>query len=111
MPSSLIRGLALVAATAVLPVAASAQVVPVPPGGGAQQQQGAPGGSRQGGARERRGGSAYMRAIRQLNLSDAQRRQIRQIVRQQAEATRRQIMGVLTPDQRSQLQQQLQQTR
>jgi Spy/CpxP family protein refolding chaperone len=44
-----------------------------------------------------------MRAVRSLNLTDAQRQQIRTIMRNQEQALRTQIDGVLTPDQRSQL--------
>jgi Spy/CpxP family protein refolding chaperone len=108
MSSSFFRGLALVALTATLPVAAAAQVVPMPPG--AQQAPAGPGGA-QGGGQNRRGGNAYLRAIRQLTLTDAQRQQIRQIMRQQEQETRRQITAVLTPAQRAQLQQQMQQMR
>jgi Spy/CpxP family protein refolding chaperone len=107
MTSSFLRGLALVALTATLPLAAVAQVVPAPPG--AQQAPAGPGG--QNGGQYRRGGNAYMRAVRQLNLTDAQRQQIGQIMRKQEQETRRQVMGVLTPDQRTQLQQQIQQMR
>ena len=53
-------------------------------------------------------GSRYMRALRSLNLSDAQKTQIRTIVRNQQQALRTQIDGVLTPDQRTQLRSNLQ---
>jgi Spy/CpxP family protein refolding chaperone len=48
-------------------------------------------------------GPRYMRALRSLNLTDAQRQQIRTIMRNQEQALRSQIDGVLTPDQRTQL--------
>lgn len=48
-------------------------------------------------------GMRYMHALRSLNLTAAQRGQIRTIVRNQRQALRTQIDGVLTPDQRTQL--------
>ena len=51
----------------------------------------------------RRHGSRYMRALRSLNLTDAQKTQIRTIMRNQEQAMRSQIDGVLTPEQRTQL--------
>jgi Spy/CpxP family protein refolding chaperone len=57
----------------------------------------------------RRRGSPYMRALRTLNLTDAQKTQIRTIMQNQEQALRTQIDGVLTPDQRAQLRASLQQ--
>ena len=61
-------------------------------------------------APHRRGqhGSRYMHALRTLNLTDAQKTQIRTIMRNQEQALRAQIDGVLTPDQRTQLRSNLQ---
>src|SRR5215469_2445885 len=117
MSSRLIRGIALVAFAAGLPLAASAQGVPPPPQNGpaGQPPQGA-----------HRHGNPYMRALRSLNLSDSQKTQIRSIVqnyrqkdqgvdlatrRSNGEQMRTEIMNVLTPAQRTQLQQTMQQMR
>ena len=118
MSSRLIRGLALVAFAAGLPVAASAQVIPQPPANGpAGAQQGTP---------HRHHGNPYMRALRSLNLSDSQKSQLRSIMqsyrqknqgvdRTTRRASMRQmrsdIMNVLTPSQRTQLQTRMQQMR
>ena len=119
MSLRLVRGFALVALAAGLPLAASAQNTPPqnlnnPPGQGAGQS-----------APHHRGGP-YMRALRSLNLSDAQQTQIRSIMqsyrqkaqnadpatrRANAEQMRSNIMNVLTPAQRAQFQQELQQYR
>jgi Spy/CpxP family protein refolding chaperone len=114
-----VRALALCALAAGLPLAASAQVVP-PQGNGpaAPPAQGAP----------HRHPNPYMRALRSLDLTDAQRSRIRSIVqtyRQKDQGTavdqttrranmqqmRADILNVLTPVQRTQLQQQIQQMR
>lgn len=108
-------GAVALAAVCALPLAAAAQSAPqpgiaAPPAVGQQ----APATQQQ--HRHRR--SPYLRAIRNLNLSDAQRRQIAGILkgsraaakgadpqtrRADMAAMRRQIDGILTPDQRTQL--------
>jgi len=117
MSSRLIREIALVAFAAVLPLAASAQVVPPAQTGPAAPSQGAP---------QRHHGSPYMRALRSVNLTDAQKSQIRSIFqsyrqknqgvdqtarRANAQQMRTDIMNVLTPAQRTQFQQTVQQMR
>lgn len=87
-----------VAATLVLPAAALAQNAPAPVTAPATRPH-------------HRHGSAYMRALRRLNLSDAQKQQIRQAMRNEQIAMRKQIDGVLMPDQRTQLRSALQQAR
>jgi Spy/CpxP family protein refolding chaperone len=62
-------------------------------------------------ARHHRGGSRYMRVLRSLNLSDAQRQQIRAYMRASQQQLRTQIEGVLTPEQRTQLRSSMQQPR
>jgi Spy/CpxP family protein refolding chaperone len=108
-----------------LPVALAAAVI-VPVATFAQQAQqpastAAPQGQWQG--RHHRGG--MMRMLRDLNLSDQQKTQIRQIVQQfrqshaqgerpdalSREQLRTQIMNVLTPEQRAQYQAKMQQMR
>lgn len=110
-------GAVALAAVCALPLAAAAQSAPQP-GIAAppafQQQPSAT--QQQPHHRHRR--SPYLRAMRSLNLSDAQRRQIAGILkssraaakgadpqtrRADIAAMRRQIDGVLTPDQRTQL--------
>jgi Spy/CpxP family protein refolding chaperone len=117
MSLRLIRGLALVAFAAGLPLAASAQVIPQPPANG-------PAGAPQQGGHHR--GNPYMRAVRSLSLNDSQKSQIQSIVqsyrqknqgvdrttrRANTRQMRSDIMNVLTPAQRTQLQQQMQQYR
>jgi Spy/CpxP family protein refolding chaperone len=119
MSSRLVCGLALVAFAAALPIAASAQVQSLAQSGPATQQQGGPPYG------QRRGGP-FLRALRSLDLSDQQKSQIRSIMQSYRQknqgadqATRRAnnqqmrnaIMNVLTPAQRTQFQQQLQQLR
>ena len=89
--------LALLAAFA-LPLAASAETVPAPGAAGP------PPGMHQRYHQHRRHGDPYMRAMRSLQLSDAQKQQIRGFMKTSREALRRQIEGVLSTDQRSQLQ-------
>jgi Spy/CpxP family protein refolding chaperone len=96
----------------VLPLAASAQTVPAP-------GVGAPPAAQQQSHHRHHHRSPYLRAMRGLNLSDAQKQQIAGILknsrtaskatdpqtrRANMQAVRRQIEGVLTPDQRTQLQ-------
>ncbi|HXP94035.1 MAG TPA: hypothetical protein VN905_11255 [Candidatus Binatia bacterium] len=118
MSSRLIRGIALVAFAAGLPLAASAQVVPPPAQTGpSAPSQGAP---------QQHHRNPYMRALRSVNLSDAQKSQIRSILqsyrqkdqgldqtarRANAQQMRTDIMNVLTPAQRTQFQQAVQQMR
>ena len=99
------------AAICALPLAASAQTAPNP-------GIAAPPAAQPGTHHRRHHRSPYMRAMRGLHLSDAQRQQIAGIVkssraaskgadpqtrRANMQATRKQIEGVLTPDQRTQL--------
>ena len=94
----------------VLPLAASAQTAPAPGVGAPPQAQQQP--------HHRRHRNPYLRAMRGLNLNDAQKQQIAGILkssraankgvdpqtrRANMQAMRRQIEGVLTPDQRTQL--------
>jgi Spy/CpxP family protein refolding chaperone len=109
--------LALVAALAA-PLAASAQTQPVPP---AAPAAGAPAAGAQPGHHHRHR-SGFARALRGLNLTDAQKQQIAGIMKTARDnaakdakaadpqtrrantlAVRQQIDGVLTPDQRAQL--------
>jgi Spy/CpxP family protein refolding chaperone len=62
-------------------------------------------------ARHHDRGSSYMRALRSLNLNDAQRQQIRGYMRASQQQLRAQIDGVLTPAQRTQLHSKLQPAR
>ncbi|HYZ16930.1 MAG TPA: hypothetical protein VE591_11035 [Candidatus Acidoferrum sp.] len=111
-------GIALVAALAA-PTLALAQQAPQP---GAP----APAGSAAPSHHGRGHHSAYMRALRSLNLSDAQKQQIKAAYQQTRQANqnadpatrkangeklRSQIDAILTPDQRTQLQTKLQQER
>ncbi len=90
-----------------LPLAASAQTAPGPqPAGPALS---APAMHAHGAHRHHRR-NPYLHALRKLNLTDAQRQQIAGYMKAQREARvasaralRRQIDGVLTPDQRTQL--------
>ena len=111
--------LAILAASAllVLPLAAGAQTAPPPPAAAAPQTAPAPG------APHHHSGGRYMRALRTLGLSDAQKQQIRSAIvatrqanqnadpdtiKANRKALRAQIDGVLTPDQRAQLRAKLQ---
>jgi Spy/CpxP family protein refolding chaperone len=100
---------AALAASLALPLAASAQQAPPAPPAGAPAQT-------------HHRGAHYMRALRNLNLSDAQRQKIRSAIAQMRQTnqnadpqTRRanvhqlrsQIDAMLTPDQRTQLHAQL----
>jgi Spy/CpxP family protein refolding chaperone len=115
-------GALALAAAFMLPLAATAQTVP-PPGAAAPPaaQQGQ---QRPNHRRHRR--SPYLHAMRGLHLSDAQRQQIAGILkssraaskgadaqtrRANMQAMRRQIDGILTPDQRTQLQAKVAQAR
>ena len=104
------------AATLVAPVAACAQQAPPPP---AAAQDAAPGG-------HRHHGNPMRRALAKLNLSDTQKQQIHDAMKQSREANRNadgatrkanrerlrgQIDAILTPDQRTQLRGELQQMR
>ena len=89
--------LALLAAFA-MPLAASAQTFPSAPGAAAPSAR-VPGAAQQ---RHRRG-DPMMHAMRRLNLSDAQKQQIAGMMKTNRLALRKQIEGVLTPDQRTQL--------
>lgn len=84
------------AALCALPLAASAQTAPNP-------GIGAPPAAQPGAQHRAHRGSPYLRAMRGLHLSDAQRQQIAGIQRADMQAMRRQIEGILTPDQRTQL--------
>jgi Spy/CpxP family protein refolding chaperone len=92
--------LALLAALA-LPLAASAQSISAPtaaaPAPAAQQRM------------QHR--NPYMRGMRNLHLSDAQKQQIAGLMRDNRVALRKQIDGVLTPAQRTQLRANLAQAR
>lgn len=118
MSSTFIRRIALAAIVTALPLSASAQVIPT--------QQNGPSGQPAQGAPHPHHVSPYMRALRSLNLSDAQKAQIRSIVQSYRQknqgvdqATRRtnmrqmrsDIVGILTPDQQAQFRTQLQQMR
>ena len=96
---------AAVGAAAILlaPAAALAQSAPAP--------YTAPAGSAAHAAWHHRGGPGYIRALRALNLSDAQRQQIRTYMQTSQQQLRAQIDGVLTPAQRTQLHSSLQQSR
>jgi Spy/CpxP family protein refolding chaperone len=103
------------------PIAACAQQANQPPAPGTQAQSPGQWQGRHG----RHGRHGFMRMMRGVNLSDQQKTQIRQIVqqfrqshprgsrtdpqarRQAREQLRRQIMNVLTPAQRSQVQKNL----
>lgn len=115
MPISFLRAAAAIALAAGLPIAASAQVVPAPPANGAPAQAG-----------HAHRVSPYMHALRSLNLSDSQKSQIRSIMqsyrqknkgvdrttrRANTKQMRADIVNVLTPDQRTALQQNLRQMR
>ncbi len=107
----------------VLPAAAFAQTAPAPAGAPlASPMPGMPGMHRHHGHH----GGAYMRALHALNLSDAQKAQIKTAMQQSRQANqnadpatrkanqqklRAQIDGILTPDQRTQLQTAMQQQR
>jgi Spy/CpxP family protein refolding chaperone len=107
--SRILAAAVMVAATAGIGPAAFAQPAPAP-------SASAPAG-------QHRHGNAYMRALRSLDLSDAQKTQIRTLLvnaRQNSQATtdpaarkadrerlRAQIDAVLTPEQRTKLQQTL----
>jgi Spy/CpxP family protein refolding chaperone len=106
---------AAVAASFALPLAVSAQQAP-PPATAPAPPASAP----------HRGGAHFMRALRSLNLSDAQKTQIKTAMQQTRQANenadpqtrkanleqlRSQITSVLTPDQRAQLQAELQKER
>jgi Spy/CpxP family protein refolding chaperone len=106
---------AAVAASLALPLAAAAQQAPPPPAAPAAAGAPAP-----------RHGAHYMRALRSLNLTDAQKAQIKTAMQQTRQANenadpqtrktnleqlRAQINSVLTPDQRAQLQAELQKER
>jgi Spy/CpxP family protein refolding chaperone len=105
----LLTNLALI----VLPVAALAQAaptVPAPPPAGASAPGIAPA--------HHHHGPRYLAALRRLDLTPDQKQQIAGYVRQMRAAERanaqrlhQQLDGVLTPDQRTQLQSSLQQTR
>ncbi len=102
--------LALLAAFA-MPLAASAQTFPNPGAPGSapavqQQQQ-----LQQQPGRHHRIRNPYMRAMRGLGLSPAQQQQIAGIMKNSRETERRQIEGVLTPDQRTRFHAQLAQAR
>jgi Spy/CpxP family protein refolding chaperone len=118
--------LALVAALAA-PLAASAQTQPAPPAAPAAGASAAPGAQPEHHHRHR---SGFARALRGLNLTDAQKQQIAAIMKTAREnaakdpkmadpqtrrantlAVRQQIDGVLTPDQRAQLKVNLQRER
>lgn len=109
---------AALAAAVSLPIAASAQTQP----GAPQAAPTAPAAPGAEGGHRNHHGSAYMHALRTLNLSDAQKQQIKDAAAQTRQAnqnadpaTRRanmqklrsQIDGILTPDQRTQLQAEL----
>ncbi len=111
----MVRTLALLALTLGLPAVASAQTAPAAPG--APPAASAPANTAPGSV-PRHHHNRYMRAVRSLNLSDAQKQQIRGFVqamrtanqnadpvtkRANAKQLRAQIDGVLTPDQRTQL--------
>ncbi len=105
---------AAVAASLALPLAAAAQQAPPPPAAPAA------------GAPAPHHGARYMHALRTLNLTDAQKTQIKSAMQQtrtanenadpqtrkaNLEQLRSQINSVLTPDQRAQLQAELQKER
>ena len=95
----------------VLPFTASAQLAPGPSATGpAATSTSAPGRGFQGrrGFRRR---DPYMRIMRGLNLTDAQKQQIATIVRNTRTTERQQIEGVLTDAQRAQLRARLAQLR
>jgi Spy/CpxP family protein refolding chaperone len=102
-----IGALALLAALA-LPLAASAQSAVPPQGSFFQPPQ-----PQQAGARQARRGrrDPYLHALRGLQLSDAQKQQIRGMMRAQRQQLRQQINSVLTDDQRAQLRSQLARTK
>ncbi len=100
-PLSLVAAVG-VAAMLLAPSVSFAQTTPAPytaPAGAAPS------------ARHHRGGTHYMHALRALNLSDAQRQQIRSYMRTSQQQLRAQIDGVLTPAQRAQLRSSLQRSR
>jgi Spy/CpxP family protein refolding chaperone len=119
MSLRLIRGFLLTALVAAFPLAVAAQVVPDNPPASAPN-----GPAAQPGVRPHV--TPYMRALRGLNLSDAQRSQIRGIMqsyrqknqgldrttrRANIRQMRHEILAVLSPGQRSNLRQQMQQYR
>jgi Spy/CpxP family protein refolding chaperone len=120
MSPRLIRSLAICAVAVGLPLAVLAQVIP-------NQNNNAPVPAVQG-SEHHHGGGAYMRALRSVNLSDGQKLRIASITqsyrqknqdqnldqtgrRANMKLMRADILNVLTPAQRTQLQTQMQQMR